>query len=122
MINELLEALIGLIVALIDLCSMSTCIYSMSATFLDKQAAAGDIALINATGCQGGLVGSYAVGWLAQGRDRLVYRCLLGIGCMLRLAALLAGVPDVLDKRNHDRGAAGHAGVKRAHSLKHSRA
>ena len=62
--SDLIPALIGLTVALIGLSSVRTCFYSIPATFLSKQAAAGGIAFINAVGSLGGLVGPYAVGWL----------------------------------------------------------
>lgn len=62
--SDLIPALIGLTVALIGLSSVRTCFYSIPATFLSKQAAAGGIAFINAAGSLGGLVGPYAVGWL----------------------------------------------------------
>lgn len=103
MFNELLPALIGLTVALIGLCSVRTCFYSIPATFLSRQAAAGGIAFINATGSLGGLVGPYAVGWLKDATGSFTAG-LLGMGCMLCLATLLTGVLGLVAQRDRIKG------------------
>ncbi|MGT2434468.1 hypothetical protein ACU4HD_48105 [Cupriavidus basilensis] len=63
--------MLGLTVAVVGLSSVRTCFYSIPATFLDKQAAAGGLACINSVGSLGGLFGPYMVGWLKR-RHRLV--------------------------------------------------
>lgn len=86
--SSLLPALFGLTVALIGLCSVRTCFYSIPATFLSREAAAGGIALINATGSLGGLVGPYMVGWLKDVTGSFTAG-LLGMGGMLVMATIL---------------------------------
>jgi ACS family tartrate transporter-like MFS transporter len=86
--NDLIPALIGLTVALIGLSSVRTCFYSIPATFLSKQAAAGGIAFINAVGSLGGLVGPYAVGVLKDVTHSF-NAGLIGMAGMLCLATLL---------------------------------
>jgi nitrate/nitrite transporter NarK len=65
-----------------------TCFYSIPSTFLSKQAAAGGIAFINATGSLGGLVGPYAVGWLKDLTGSFSAG-LIGMAFMLCLATVL---------------------------------
>lgn len=86
--NDLIPALIGLTVALIGLSSVRTCFYSIPATFLSKQAAAGGIAFINAVGSLGGLVGPYAVGVLKDVTHSF-NAGLIGMAGMLCLATVL---------------------------------
>jgi nitrate/nitrite transporter NarK len=80
--------LIGLTVALIGLSSVRTCFYSIPATFLSKQAAAGGIAFINAVGSLGGLVGPLAVGWLKD-LTHSFNAGLIAMAAMLCLATVL---------------------------------
>ncbi|MBF7143589.1 MULTISPECIES: MFS transporter [Pseudomonas] len=86
--SDLIPALIGLTVALIGLSSVRTCFYSIPATFLSKQAAAGGIAFINAVGSLGGLVGPYAVGVLKDVTHSF-NAGLIGMAAMLCLATVL---------------------------------
>lgn len=86
--SDLIPALIGLTVALIGLSSVRTCFYSIPATFLSKQAAAGGIAFINAVGSLGGLVGPYAVGVLKD-MTHSFNAGLIGMAGMLCLATVL---------------------------------
>ncbi|WP_249353025.1 hypothetical protein [Pseudomonas asiatica] len=55
---------------------------------MSKQAAAGGIAFINATGSLGGLVGPYAVGWLKDVTGSFSAG-LMGMAFMLCLATVL---------------------------------
>ncbi|MDH0618304.1 MFS transporter [Pseudomonas fulva] len=89
--SDLIPALFGLTVALVGLCSVRTCFYSIPSTFLSKQAAAGGIAFINATGSLGGLVGPYAVGWLKDFTGSF-NAGLMGMAFMLCLATALTCV------------------------------
>lgn len=86
--SDLVPALIGLTVALIGLSSVRTCFYSIPATFLSKQAAAGGIAFINAVGSLGGLVGPLAVGWLKD-LTHSFNAGLIAMAAMLCLATVL---------------------------------
>ncbi|WP_248805454.1 MFS transporter [Pseudomonas sp. MWU13-2100] len=95
--SDLLPALIGLTVALIGLSSVRTCFYSIPATFLSKEAAAGGIAFINAVGSLGGLVGPYGVGWLKDLTHSFTAG-LLGMAGMLCLAAVLTCILRVIVK------------------------
>lgn len=95
--SDLLPALIGLTVALIGLSSVRTCFYSIPATFLSKEAAAGGIAFINAVGSLGGLVGPYGVGWLKDVTHSFTAG-LLGMAGMLCLAAVLTCILRVIVK------------------------
>ena len=87
--SSLLPAMFGLTVAIVGLSSVRTCFYSIPATFLDKQAAAGGVAFINAVGSLGGLVGPAMVGWLKDVTGSF-NAGLMGMGGMLVLATLLS--------------------------------
>jgi nitrate/nitrite transporter NarK len=87
--SSLLPAVFGLTVAIVGLSSVRTCFYSIPATFLDKQAAAGGVAFINAVGSLGGLVGPAMVGWLKDVTGSF-NAGLMGMGGMLVLATLLS--------------------------------
>lgn len=87
--SSLLPAMFGLTVAIVGLSSVRTCFYSIPATFLDKQAAAGGVAFINAVGSLGGLVGPAMVGWLKDVTGSF-NAGLTGMGGMLVLATLLS--------------------------------
>ncbi|MFK3940177.1 MFS transporter [Pseudomonas monteilii] len=97
--SDLLPALFGLTIALIGLCSVRTCFYSIPSTFLSKQAAAGGIAFINATGSLGGLVGPYAVGWLKETTGSF-NAGLIGMASMLCLATALTMVLGLLVRKH----------------------
>lgn len=86
--SDLVPALVGLTIALIGLSSVRTCFYSIPATFLSKQAAAGGIAFINAVGSLGGLVGPYAVGVLKD-MTHSFNSGLIAMAGMLCLATIL---------------------------------
>ncbi|MBA1189587.1 MFS transporter [Pseudomonas entomophila] len=101
--SDLLPALFGLTIALIGLCSVRTCFYSIPSTFLSKQAAAGGIAFINATGSLGGLVGPYAVGWLKDATGSF-NAGLIGMASMLCLATALTVVLGFMVKAHARRG------------------
>ena len=87
--SSLLPAMFGLTVAIVGLSSVRTCFYSIPATFLDKKAAAGGVAFINAVGSLGGLVGPAMVGWLKDVTGSF-NAGLMGMGGMLVLATLLS--------------------------------
>ncbi|VVD90084.1 MFS transporter [Pandoraea cepalis] len=87
--SSLLPAMFGLTVAIVGLSSVRTCFYSIPATFLDKQAAAGGVAFINAVGSLGGLVGPAMVGWQKDVTGSF-NAGLTGMGGMLVLATLLS--------------------------------
>ncbi len=101
--SDLLPALFGLTIALIGLCSVRTCFYSIPSTFLSKQAAAGGIAFINATGSLGGLVGPYAVGWLKDATGSF-NAGLIGMASMLCLATALTVVLGFMVKAHARQG------------------
>ena len=87
--DALVPAMLGLTVAVVGLSSVRTCFYSIPATFLDKQAAAGGLAFINSVGSLGGLFGPYMVGWLKDATGSFKAG-LIGMGTMLVLATLLS--------------------------------
>lgn len=87
--SSLVPAMFGLTVAIVGLSSVRTCFYSIPATFLDKEAAAGGVAFINAVGSLGGLVGPAMVGWLKDVTGSF-NAGLMGMGGMLVLATLLS--------------------------------
>jgi nitrate/nitrite transporter NarK len=86
--DALVPAMLGLTVALIGLSSVRTCFYSIPATFLSREAAAGGLAFINAVGSLGGLFGPYMVGWLKDVTGSF-HAGLIGMGGMLVLATVL---------------------------------
>ncbi|OYO28760.1 MFS transporter [Janthinobacterium sp. PC23-8] len=88
MSESLVPAMLGLTVALIGLSSVRTCFYSIPATFLSREAAAGGLAFINAVGSLGGLFGPYMVGWLKDVTGSFKAG-LIGMGSMLVLATVL---------------------------------
>lgn len=67
---------------------------------LSKQAAAGGIAFINATGSLGGLVGPYAVGWLKDVTGSF-NAGLMGMAFMLCLTTILTIVLSVMVKEKN---------------------
>lgn len=86
--NALVPAMLGLTVAVVGLSSVRTCFYSIPATFLGREAAAGGLAFINAAGSLGGLFGPYMVGWLKDTTGSF-QAGLIGMGGMLILATVL---------------------------------
>jgi MFS family permease len=64
--NSLVPALIGITLALVGTISARTIFFTIPARFLDGQAAAGGIAVINAIGAFGGFVGPYLMGVLKE--------------------------------------------------------
>lgn len=86
--NALVPAMLGLTVAVVGLSSVRTCFYSIPATFLGREAAAGGLAFINAVGSLGGLFGPYMVGWLKDATGSF-QAGLIGMGGMLVLATVL---------------------------------
>jgi len=100
--DELVPAMVGLTIALIGLSSVRTCFYSIPATFLGKEAAAGGLAFINSVGSLGGLVGPYMVGWLKDTTGSFKAG-LIGMGAMLVLATFLTVVLLVIMKRKDAR-------------------
>jgi nitrate/nitrite transporter NarK len=94
--------MVGLTIALIGLSSVRTCFYSIPATFLGKEAAAGGLAFINSVGSLGGLVGPYMVGWLKDTTGSFKAG-LIGMGAMLVLATILTVVLLVIMKRTDGR-------------------
>ncbi len=86
--SSLVPALLGMTVAVIGLSSVRTCFYSVPSTFLGREAAAGGLAVINAVGSLGGLVGPYMVGWLRDVTGSF-NAGLIGMGSMLALATVL---------------------------------
>jgi MFS family permease len=86
--EALVPAMLGITIALVGLSSVRTCFYSIPATFLGREAAAGGLAFINAVGSLGGLFGPYMVGWLKDVTGSF-QAGLIGMGAMLVLVTAL---------------------------------
>lgn len=89
--DALTPALIGIVFAVIGLSSARPAFYSLTSRYLTGVAAAGGMALINATGSLGGYVGPWMVGVLKDATHSFAAG-LIAMSAMLLLAAILTRV------------------------------
>jgi len=89
--ETLTPALAGIVLAVIGLSSARPAFYSLPSRYLTGVAAAGGMALINATGSLGGYVGPWMVG-LLRDMTGFFFAGMVAMSAMLGVAAVLTGV------------------------------
>jgi ACS family tartrate transporter-like MFS transporter len=89
--ESLAAALAGIVLAVVGLSAARPAFYSLPSRYLTGVAAAGGMALINATGSLGGYVGPWIVG-LLRDRTGSFVPGMEAMSAMLLVAAVLTGV------------------------------